>query len=128
MRAAGLHTGVADGLTCVDAVQFAELRLAALLEFSRLMSTPGLRSRTSSSCHSARVRWTLPRTSRGDGSRSVRSAKWHRRVAGEIQRDVDDHVLLAADQAAPADLDQDGRARRRRSVAAAVSACRRKLE
>jgi SAM-dependent methyltransferase len=38
--ATGLPTGVADGLMCVDAVQFAEPPLAALLEFRRLL-TPG---------------------------------------------------------------------------------------
>jgi SAM-dependent methyltransferase len=39
--AAGLPTGVADGLMCVDAVQFAEPPLAALLEFRRLLASGG---------------------------------------------------------------------------------------
>jgi SAM-dependent methyltransferase len=37
----GLPTGVADGLMCVDAVQFAEPPLAALLEFRRLLTSGG---------------------------------------------------------------------------------------
>jgi SAM-dependent methyltransferase len=37
---AGLRTGIADGVMCVDAVQFAEPPLAALREFRRLL-TPG---------------------------------------------------------------------------------------
>lgn len=37
---AGLPAGVADGLMCVDAIQFAEPPLAALREFRRLL-TPG---------------------------------------------------------------------------------------
>jgi SAM-dependent methyltransferase len=36
----GLSTGIADALMCVDAVQFAEPPLAALIEFRRLL-TPG---------------------------------------------------------------------------------------
>jgi SAM-dependent methyltransferase len=39
--AAGLPTGIADGLICVDAVQFAEPPLAALLEFRRLLTSGG---------------------------------------------------------------------------------------
>jgi SAM-dependent methyltransferase len=41
LLAAGLPTGVADGLMCVDAVQFAEPPLAALLEFRRLLTSGG---------------------------------------------------------------------------------------
>ncbi|MEU4219062.1 class I SAM-dependent methyltransferase [Actinoplanes sp. NPDC026623] len=41
LLAAGLPTGVADGLMCVDAVQFGEPPLAALLEFRRLLSSGG---------------------------------------------------------------------------------------
>jgi SAM-dependent methyltransferase len=41
LLAAGLPTGVADGLMCVDAVQFAEPPLAALLEFRRLLRSGG---------------------------------------------------------------------------------------
>lgn len=41
LLAAGLPTGVADGLMCVDAVQFAEPPLAALLEFRRLLTSAG---------------------------------------------------------------------------------------
>jgi SAM-dependent methyltransferase len=37
----GLPTGVADGLMCVDAVQFAEPPLAALVEFRRLLTSAG---------------------------------------------------------------------------------------
>jgi SAM-dependent methyltransferase len=37
----GLSTGVADGLMCVDAVQFAEPPLAALVEFRRLLTSAG---------------------------------------------------------------------------------------
>lgn len=37
----GVPTGVADGLMCVDAVQFAEPPLAALLEFRRLLRSGG---------------------------------------------------------------------------------------
>ncbi|MFI6762415.1 class I SAM-dependent methyltransferase [Micromonospora sp. NPDC050417] len=39
--AAGLPDGVADGLMCVDAVQFAEPPLAALREFRRLLAPGG---------------------------------------------------------------------------------------
>lgn len=38
LAATGLPAGVADGLMCVDAVQFAEPPLAALLEFRRLLT------------------------------------------------------------------------------------------
>ncbi|MCA2216061.1 class I SAM-dependent methyltransferase [Jidongwangia harbinensis] len=41
LLAAGLPSGTADGLMCVDAVQFAEPPLAALLEFRRLLKTGG---------------------------------------------------------------------------------------
>ena len=41
LLATGLPTGVADGLMCVDAVQFAEPPLAALLEFRRLLTSGG---------------------------------------------------------------------------------------
>ena len=41
LLAAGLPTGVADGLMCVDAVQFAEPPLAALAEFRRLLTSGG---------------------------------------------------------------------------------------
>jgi SAM-dependent methyltransferase len=41
LAAAGLPTGVADGLMCVDAVQFAEPPLTALLEFRRLLTSGG---------------------------------------------------------------------------------------
>jgi SAM-dependent methyltransferase len=41
LLAAGLPTGVADGLMCVDAVQFAEPPLAALFEFRRLLTSGG---------------------------------------------------------------------------------------
>ncbi len=41
LLAAGLPTGIADGLMCVDAVQFAEPPLAALLEFRRLLTSGG---------------------------------------------------------------------------------------
>lgn len=39
--ASGLPTGVADALMCVDAVQFAEPPLAALVEFRRLLTSGG---------------------------------------------------------------------------------------
>jgi SAM-dependent methyltransferase len=39
--ATGLPTGTADGLMCVDAVQFAEPPLAALVEFRRLLTSGG---------------------------------------------------------------------------------------
>jgi SAM-dependent methyltransferase len=39
--ATGLPTGVADGLMCVDAVQFAEPPLTALVEFRRLLTSGG---------------------------------------------------------------------------------------
>jgi SAM-dependent methyltransferase len=39
--ATGLATGVADGLMCVDGVQFAEPPLAALREFRRLLASGG---------------------------------------------------------------------------------------
>jgi SAM-dependent methyltransferase len=41
LNATGLPTGVADGLMCVDAVQFAEPPLAALAEFRRLLTSGG---------------------------------------------------------------------------------------
>jgi SAM-dependent methyltransferase len=41
LLATGLPTGVADGLMCVDAVQFGEPPLAALLEFRRLLTPAG---------------------------------------------------------------------------------------
>jgi SAM-dependent methyltransferase len=41
LLAAGLPTGVADGLMCVDAVQFAQPPLAALREFRRLLTSGG---------------------------------------------------------------------------------------
>jgi SAM-dependent methyltransferase len=41
LLATGLPAGVADGLMCVDAVQFAEPPLAALLEFRRLLTSGG---------------------------------------------------------------------------------------
>jgi SAM-dependent methyltransferase len=41
LLAAGLPAGAADGLMCVDAVQFAEPPLAALLEFRRLLKAGG---------------------------------------------------------------------------------------
>jgi len=41
LLAAGLPTGIADGLMCVDAVQFAEPPLAALFEFRRLLTSGG---------------------------------------------------------------------------------------
>jgi SAM-dependent methyltransferase len=41
LLATGLPTGVADALMCVDAVQFAEPPLAALLEFRRLLASGG---------------------------------------------------------------------------------------
>lgn len=41
LLATGLPTGVADGLMCVDAVQFSEPPLAALLEFRRLLASGG---------------------------------------------------------------------------------------
>lgn len=41
LLAAGLPAGTADGLMCVDAVQFAEPPLAALLEFRRLLKAGG---------------------------------------------------------------------------------------
>lgn len=41
LLATGLPTGVADGLMCVDAVQFAEPPLAALVEFRRLLTSGG---------------------------------------------------------------------------------------
>lgn len=41
LLATGLPTGVADGLMCVDAVQFAEPPLGALLEFRRLLASGG---------------------------------------------------------------------------------------
>jgi SAM-dependent methyltransferase len=41
LLAAGLPPGAADGLMCLDAVQFAEPPLAALLEFRRLLKTGG---------------------------------------------------------------------------------------
>jgi SAM-dependent methyltransferase len=37
----GLPTGAADGLLCVDAVQFAQPPLAAMLEFRRLLASGG---------------------------------------------------------------------------------------
>jgi hypothetical protein len=42
LAATGLPGGVADGLMCVDAVQFAEPPLAAMLEFRRVLA-PGAR-------------------------------------------------------------------------------------
>jgi SAM-dependent methyltransferase len=47
LRATGLPTGAADGLMCVDAVQFAEPPLAALLEFRRLLTSGGRLALTS---------------------------------------------------------------------------------
>jgi SAM-dependent methyltransferase len=41
MTATGLAAGVADGLMCVDAVQFADPPLAALLEFRRVLASGG---------------------------------------------------------------------------------------
>jgi hypothetical protein len=41
LLATGLPTGAADGLMCVDAVQFAEPPFAALLEFRRLLKPGG---------------------------------------------------------------------------------------
>jgi SAM-dependent methyltransferase len=41
LLATGLPTGVADGLMCVDAVQFGEPPLAALREFRRLLTSGG---------------------------------------------------------------------------------------
>jgi SAM-dependent methyltransferase len=41
LLATGLPTGAADGLICVDAVQFAEPPLAALAEFRRLLTSGG---------------------------------------------------------------------------------------
>jgi SAM-dependent methyltransferase len=41
LLATGLPTGVADGLMCVDAVQFGEPPLAALVEFRRLLTAGG---------------------------------------------------------------------------------------
>ena len=41
LLATGLPTGVADGLMCVDAVQFGEPPLAALVEFRRLLTSGG---------------------------------------------------------------------------------------
>jgi SAM-dependent methyltransferase len=41
LTATGLPTGVADGLMCVDAVQFAEPPVAALVEFRRLLRPGG---------------------------------------------------------------------------------------
>jgi SAM-dependent methyltransferase len=41
LLATGLPTGGGDGLMCVDAVQFAEPPLAALLEFRRLLTSGG---------------------------------------------------------------------------------------
>ncbi|MET8148759.1 class I SAM-dependent methyltransferase [Actinoplanes sp. NPDC049668] len=41
LDATGLPTGAADGLMCVDAVQFAEPPLAALIEFRRLLTRGG---------------------------------------------------------------------------------------
>jgi SAM-dependent methyltransferase len=41
LLAAGLPTGIADGLMCVDAVQFGEPPLAALREFRRLLTAGG---------------------------------------------------------------------------------------
>jgi SAM-dependent methyltransferase len=41
LLATGLPAGVADGLMCVDAVQFGEPPLAALVEFRRLLTSGG---------------------------------------------------------------------------------------
>ncbi len=41
LTATGLPTGTADGVMCVDAVQFAEPPLAALIEFRRLLRVGG---------------------------------------------------------------------------------------
>jgi SAM-dependent methyltransferase len=41
LLASGLHPGVADAVMCVDAVQFGEPPLAALLEFRRLLRPGG---------------------------------------------------------------------------------------
>jgi hypothetical protein len=47
LLATGLATGAADGLMCVDAVQFAEPPLAALVEFRRLLTSGGRLALTS---------------------------------------------------------------------------------
>jgi SAM-dependent methyltransferase len=72
LLAAGLPTGVADGLMCVDAVQFAEPPLAALLEFRRLLTSGGrlaltcweavdpLDGRVSARIHAVNLRRDLP--------------------------------------------------------------------
>jgi SAM-dependent methyltransferase len=41
LHATGLPTGTADALMCIDAVQFAEPPLSAMLEFRRLLSSGG---------------------------------------------------------------------------------------
>jgi SAM-dependent methyltransferase len=41
LAATGLPAGIADALMCIDAVQFAEPPLAAMLEFRRLLRTGG---------------------------------------------------------------------------------------
>jgi SAM-dependent methyltransferase len=69
--ATGLPTGAADGLMCVDAVQFADPPLAALAEFRRLLAPGG---RLALTCWEAADRQAPPRIQAVDLRRDLPAA------------------------------------------------------
>ena len=100
LLAAGLPTGVADGQMCVDAVQFAEPPLAALLEFRRLLTSGGRLAltcweavnprdeRVSPRIHSVNLQRDLPKAGFVDvevhekpGWRQAERAMWEEAIA-----------------------------------------------
>jgi len=117
LLATGLADGVADALMCVDAVQFAEPPLAALLEFRRVLA-PGARvvlstweaanasdERVSARIHAVNLRRDLPAAGFVD-VRVDEKPEWR-----EVERAMWEEVVAASDEAdaAMTSLQAEGR-------------------